>query len=346
MSSCVICQEIIDKTQKILFTPCIHGFHEECLMPWIDQNKMNIVIPCPMCKTDISELCGERDLSQLYGDSRSPFDDLYQNLSAYDGRNEDTVNNVVDDNNLNTYMDNYICADLLESATFVMIGPRLYSRSAIVINGDNIQRNNRDNSTQETKTTNTSRTSQLELNLSPSIRNEFAENYNYIENYVRRYFHNNPEMSLVPNIFPNNEMYSNTEANFPTYHEIEESSGLFPRRLPMDTNIVSVSIEQKRNDIRERKEMKESRTDERKRDVLEFKALAEIKDNNLHTIRRNEGLSMNSTTVRRTNNMDSRINDMNRNNRINGHDIKKIQRRINIINSAIHRINRKMNRRE
>lgn len=56
--TCSICFEEIEKSQ-LLFTPCIHVYHEDCLIPWIEEKKNTDSIPCPVCKYDISELITE-----------------------------------------------------------------------------------------------------------------------------------------------------------------------------------------------------------------------------------------------------------------------------------------------
>jgi hypothetical protein len=57
---CSICLEFLGK-EDIIFTPCIHGFHNRCLKPWIDSKIRCRLIPCPNCKRDISEIVGPRD---------------------------------------------------------------------------------------------------------------------------------------------------------------------------------------------------------------------------------------------------------------------------------------------
>lgn len=58
--SCSICFEPLGPNP--VFTPCIHGFHDVCINGWFEQNKNNYVIPCPLCKTDIAELFGPRNV--------------------------------------------------------------------------------------------------------------------------------------------------------------------------------------------------------------------------------------------------------------------------------------------
>lgn len=64
---CSICMEIVDtKKEHPTFTPCFHGYHDACIQQWIGQNRQNLVIPCPVCKTDISDIAGYRDVSMLF----------------------------------------------------------------------------------------------------------------------------------------------------------------------------------------------------------------------------------------------------------------------------------------
>lgn len=62
---CNICLEDIDNP---VFTPCIHGFCDECISKWINEKKQFANIPCPVCKYNISDLAGPRDESKLFTD--------------------------------------------------------------------------------------------------------------------------------------------------------------------------------------------------------------------------------------------------------------------------------------
>jgi hypothetical protein len=70
---CSICLELLGKND-IIFTPCIHGFHNGCLKPWIDSKMGCRLIPCPNCKRDISEIVGPRDPTSLTEDDDGPDD--------------------------------------------------------------------------------------------------------------------------------------------------------------------------------------------------------------------------------------------------------------------------------
>jgi hypothetical protein len=56
--TCLICLEVYNtSTPNIKYTPCIHGFHDVCLDNWMNyKQNMSEVVPCPVCKTDITEL--------------------------------------------------------------------------------------------------------------------------------------------------------------------------------------------------------------------------------------------------------------------------------------------------
>ena len=64
MAKCNICFD--DGITNPIFTPCIHGFCQECILKWIVEKQHMLVIPCPVCKYDISELAGYRDRGSLY----------------------------------------------------------------------------------------------------------------------------------------------------------------------------------------------------------------------------------------------------------------------------------------
>jgi hypothetical protein len=57
--TCAICQSDYEAGDKLLHLPCLHAFHEDCVMPWL-QNHSN---KCPICKTGIGAN-GEPVMSQ------------------------------------------------------------------------------------------------------------------------------------------------------------------------------------------------------------------------------------------------------------------------------------------
>lgn len=64
---CSICLEFVNTQEgQPTFTPCFHGYHDKCIRQWIQVNKSNLVIPCPVCKNDIADLAGYRDPYSLY----------------------------------------------------------------------------------------------------------------------------------------------------------------------------------------------------------------------------------------------------------------------------------------
>lgn len=70
---CAICLEPLRKTDEVTFTPCIHGYHTECINKWIEERTKQyyLRIPCPTCKMDISSLIPYRDTSGLYDDDEN-----------------------------------------------------------------------------------------------------------------------------------------------------------------------------------------------------------------------------------------------------------------------------------
>lgn len=57
---CYICYEPLDGKKPIQYTPCIHGFHLECIETWIRgkvaTQAFNQTLECPVCKFNINEL--------------------------------------------------------------------------------------------------------------------------------------------------------------------------------------------------------------------------------------------------------------------------------------------------
>lgn len=61
--TCSICLEDIESNP--VYTPCIHGFHEQCINKWIAEKKYDPIIKCPTCKYDISILRNQ-DNNNIY----------------------------------------------------------------------------------------------------------------------------------------------------------------------------------------------------------------------------------------------------------------------------------------
>ena len=47
---CVICLCEYEDGDQVIVTPCVHKFHEDCLVPWLKSNTQ-----CPICKYRISD---------------------------------------------------------------------------------------------------------------------------------------------------------------------------------------------------------------------------------------------------------------------------------------------------
>lgn len=52
--SCEICWE--EFHNNVQCTPCFHKFHIDCIKRWINQHDEMDRVPCPICKTDISQI--------------------------------------------------------------------------------------------------------------------------------------------------------------------------------------------------------------------------------------------------------------------------------------------------
>ncbi len=48
--SCVVCQEEFQDGQDVAHLPCIHIFHQKCLVEWLEQKKT-----CPICQIEVDE---------------------------------------------------------------------------------------------------------------------------------------------------------------------------------------------------------------------------------------------------------------------------------------------------
>jgi hypothetical protein len=59
---CPICLSAIDK-KDILYTPCFHVYHKECITKWVKEKYHSSSIPCPLCKCDISSLKPNLDIN-------------------------------------------------------------------------------------------------------------------------------------------------------------------------------------------------------------------------------------------------------------------------------------------
>lgn len=49
--SCAICLEDFDPDEQINYLPCHHGFHSQCLLPWLDRSDL-----CPICKSSVMKI--------------------------------------------------------------------------------------------------------------------------------------------------------------------------------------------------------------------------------------------------------------------------------------------------
>ncbi|KAF6213352.1 hypothetical protein GE061_011071 [Apolygus lucorum] len=75
-AKCTICLKDFDAKEKAKQLPCIHAFHDECILPWLNKTST-----CPMCRHDLPtdddqyeaykkakkrELAREEELDQLH----------------------------------------------------------------------------------------------------------------------------------------------------------------------------------------------------------------------------------------------------------------------------------------
>ena len=79
---CPICLEkLLNGDSPPTFTPCFHGFHEDCINEYMQRKITERLIPCPMCKEDIADLAGHRDPRTLFEPDR-PIQDLFNNSGS------------------------------------------------------------------------------------------------------------------------------------------------------------------------------------------------------------------------------------------------------------------------
>jgi hypothetical protein len=67
LDKCNVCFEDLENP---IYTPCAHAYCQGCISRWIDEKKYERKIPCPVCRSDISEMAGPRDIDD-YGDGGS-----------------------------------------------------------------------------------------------------------------------------------------------------------------------------------------------------------------------------------------------------------------------------------
>ncbi len=78
MAKCNICFE--ENLKEPIFTPCIHGFCQDCMAKWLVEKKHRRVIPCPVCKFDIAAIAGIRDESELFSDEEGAIVEMMENI--------------------------------------------------------------------------------------------------------------------------------------------------------------------------------------------------------------------------------------------------------------------------
>jgi E3 ubiquitin-protein ligase RNF115/126 len=45
---CSVCKEDFEKTQKLIYLPCRHLYHDECILPWLKERNS-----CPTCRFEL-----------------------------------------------------------------------------------------------------------------------------------------------------------------------------------------------------------------------------------------------------------------------------------------------------
>jgi len=66
---CVICQEDIQKGEKLLVLPCGHYFHPECITPWLKNNNT-----CPNCRMELpAQQMSQQDRERNYQMAQNVF---------------------------------------------------------------------------------------------------------------------------------------------------------------------------------------------------------------------------------------------------------------------------------
>ena len=48
--NCTICLEDFKVKDKLMYLPCFHLFHKDCIISWAKENSI-----CPLCKIDIND---------------------------------------------------------------------------------------------------------------------------------------------------------------------------------------------------------------------------------------------------------------------------------------------------
>ena len=56
LETCPICLEAIDNTNRKVFVPCSHVFHDSCAQTLRKRVDASRAVPCPMCRTPVDNL--------------------------------------------------------------------------------------------------------------------------------------------------------------------------------------------------------------------------------------------------------------------------------------------------
>jgi len=64
--ACTVCQDVMEQGAVTLTMPCGHGFHKDCLMPWLQEHNT-----CPVCRCEIESHCpryNQQNFDKLKGE--------------------------------------------------------------------------------------------------------------------------------------------------------------------------------------------------------------------------------------------------------------------------------------
>jgi len=99
--SCPICLDDFKEKTKIMLLPCDHGFHPECIEPWVRQHNDS----CPMCRETVTDklAAAQRDAACCYNISsqrrltESSNQSFVEAVNLYDG--QEMENSIATDSN-------------------------------------------------------------------------------------------------------------------------------------------------------------------------------------------------------------------------------------------------------
>jgi len=98
LTTCLVCLSTFEENETLLTLPCLHFFHQDCITPWLKNNKA-----CPICKTNIDVDPVEIILAQQQEEEEKKL----SNITSMIETSTITSNQIIDNHNNDPPNNNY-----------------------------------------------------------------------------------------------------------------------------------------------------------------------------------------------------------------------------------------------